>query len=67
MKPPHAIAAELRRTLSADISEAVGLPPGSPLRAVSSPLVWPPAHLFARLAAEFDRHVAQSGLVETIR
>jgi hypothetical protein len=60
MKPPHAIAAELRRTLSADISEAVGLPPGSPL-------VWPPAHLFACLAAEFDRHVAQSGLVEAIR
>jgi hypothetical protein len=51
MKPPHAIAAELRRTLSTDILEAVGLP----------------AHLFARLAAEFDHHVAQSGLMEAVR
>jgi hypothetical protein len=67
MKPPHAIAVELRRALSTDILEAVGLPPGSPLRAVFSPLVWPPAHLFARLAAEFDRHVAQSGLIEAVR
>jgi hypothetical protein len=67
MKPSHAIAAELRRTLSMDILEAVGLPADSPLRAVFSPLVWPPAHLFARLAAEFDRHVAQSGLMEAVR
>jgi hypothetical protein len=67
MKPPHAVATELRRTLSADILEAVGLPPGSRLRAVFSPLVWPPAHLFAHLAAEFDHHVAQSGLIEAIR
>jgi len=67
MKPPHAMAAELRRTLSTDILEAVGLPPDSWLRTVLSPLVWPPAHLFARLAAEFDRHVAQSGLMEAVR
>ena len=67
MKPPHAIAAELRRTLSTDILEAVGLSPDSPLRALFSPLVWPPAHLFARLAAEFDRQVAQSGLIEAVR
>jgi hypothetical protein len=67
MKPPHAIAAELRRTLSTDILEAAGLPPTSPLRTLLSPLVWPPVHLFARVAAEFDQRVAQSGLVEAIR
>ncbi len=67
MKPPHAMAADLRRTLSTDILEAVGLPVDSRLRNVFSPLVWPPAHLFARLAAEFDRHVAQSGLIEAVR
>ncbi len=67
MKPPHAIAAELRRALSTDILEAAGLAPGSPLRAVFSPLVWPPAHRFARLAAEFDQTVAQSGLMEAVR
>ena len=67
MKPPHAIAAELRRALGADMLEAAGLTPGSPLRSIFSPLVWPPAHFFARLAAEFDRNVAESGLIEAIR
>jgi hypothetical protein len=66
MRPPHAIAAELRRALGADILEAVGLAPGNPLRSVLSPLVWPPAHFFARLTAEFDRNVAESGLIEAI-
>ncbi len=67
MMPPHAIAAELRRALSLEILEAAGLPSAGPLRAVFSPLVWPPAHLFSRLAAEFDRRVAQSGLMEAVR
>lgn len=67
MKPPHALAAELRKALGADILEAAGLAPGSPLRSVLGPLVWPPAHFFARLAAEFDRNVAESGLMEAIR
>jgi hypothetical protein len=67
MKPPHAIVAELRQTLTTEILGAAGLPHAGALRAVFSPLVWPPAHLFARLAAEFDRHVAQSGLIEAVR
>jgi hypothetical protein len=67
MRPPHAIAAELRRALSLEILEAAGLPSAGPLRAMLSPFVWPPAHLFARLAAEFDRQVAQGGLMEAVR
>ncbi|HSR30273.1 MAG TPA: 1-acyl-sn-glycerol-3-phosphate acyltransferase [Anaerolineae bacterium] len=67
MKPPHATAAELRRAINSDILEAVGLSPASPLRAALRPLVWPPVHSFARVAAEFDRHVAQSGLMDAIR
>ncbi len=63
----YATAAELRRALSVEILEAAGLPRISLLRAALSPLVWPPAHLFSRLAAEFDRRVAQLGLVEAVR
>jgi hypothetical protein len=63
----YATAAELRRALSVEILEAAGLPRIGLLRTALSPLVWPPAHLFSRLAAEFDRRVAQSGLVEAVR
>jgi hypothetical protein len=66
MKPPHAIAAELRRALSSDTLEATGLSPSNPLRAVLSVLTWPPVHLFAQLAAEFDRRVAESGLRDAV-
>jgi 1-acyl-sn-glycerol-3-phosphate acyltransferase len=67
MRPHHAIAAELRRALSLEILDAIGVSSTGPLRALLSPLVWPPAHLFARLAAEFDRRVAQWGLMEAVR
>jgi hypothetical protein len=67
VNPPHATAAELRRAINTDILQAVGLPPASPLRAALRPLFWPPVHSFARVAAEFDRQVAQSGLMDAVR
>jgi 1-acyl-sn-glycerol-3-phosphate acyltransferase len=67
MNLPHATASELRRAINTDILDAVGLSPASPLRVALRPLFWPPVHLFARVAAEFDQHVAQSGLMDAVR
>jgi hypothetical protein len=66
MRTPHALAAEVRRAISTDIVEATGLSPTNPLRSLFGPFVWPPTHLFGRLAAEFDGRVAESGLMEAI-
>lgn len=67
MKPPYATVAELRRTLSNELLEAAGLPEFEALQTLLRPFVWPPAYLFARLAAEFDRRVAQSGLATAVQ
>jgi hypothetical protein len=67
MTQPFASIAELRNTLSTEILVAAGLPRTSPLQALFRPLVWPPAHRFSRIAAEFDRLVAQSGLIVAVR
>jgi hypothetical protein len=67
MTSSYASVAELRRSISTEVLLALGLPRTSPLLAVLRPLVWPPAHRFASLAAEFDRRVAHSGLTATLR
>lgn len=61
MAARYATAAELRRAISTEIWVAAGLPRHSPLQPLLQPLVWPPAHRFANLAAEFDRRVALDG------
>jgi hypothetical protein len=66
MNTRYATVAEIRRTLSNELLEAAGLPQFEALQALLRPLVWLPAHLSARLAAEFDRRVAQSGLAEAV-
>lgn len=40
----------------------MGLPRSGLLQTLLRPLVWPPTHRFARLAAQFDQRVAQEGL-----
>src|SRR5512139_3478753 len=67
MTQAHANVADLRRAISTEILLALGLPRTSPLLAMLRPLVWPPAHRFASLAAEFDRRVALSGLTAALR
>jgi 1-acyl-sn-glycerol-3-phosphate acyltransferase len=67
MTPPHATVDELRQAISTEILIAAGLPRRSPLQPILRPLVWPPAQRFARLASEFDRRVAASGLTSAVR
>src|SRR5512139_2290306 len=67
MTQAHANVADLRRAISTEILLALGLPRTSPLMTLLRPLVWPPAHRFASLAAEFDRRVALSGLTAALR
>jgi hypothetical protein len=67
MSARHASVDELRRAISTEVLVAVGVPRISPLQALLRPLVWPPAHRFARLAADFDRRIAQSGLTAAAR
>lgn len=62
MSVHHASVGELRRAISIEVLVAAGLPRTGSLQTILRPLVWPPAHQFARLAADFDRRVAQSGL-----
>jgi hypothetical protein len=61
MTQQHATVAQLRRAISTELLIALGLPRASRLQAVLRPLVWPPAHRFAQLAAGFDRQVALQG------
>lgn len=63
----YASAAELRRALSSEMLSVIGLPGTGFLSSLLRPLVWPPAHRFSRLAAEFDRRVAESGLMAAVR
>ena len=65
--PAYATVAELRRAITIEILVAVGVPRRGPFQKLLAPLVWPPAHRFATLAARFDREVAHSGLSETAR
>jgi hypothetical protein len=63
----YATVAELRRSISTEALVALGLPRSGLLQTLLRPLVWPPTHRFARLAAEFDRRVALDGLPEAAR
>jgi hypothetical protein len=67
MTQPYATAAELRRTLSIEMLSAAGLPGQGILSSLLKPLVWVPAHRFSRLAAEFDRRAAETGLLAAVR
>lgn len=63
----YVTVADLRRAISREALVALGLPREGLLQTLLRPLVWPPAHRFARLAAEFDRRVAMNGLSEAAR
>jgi hypothetical protein len=65
--PQFSTVAQLSRAISTEILVAAGLPRTSRLQALLRPLVWLPAHRFARLAAEFDRRVALSGWTAAVR
>jgi hypothetical protein len=67
MPPEYITVAELRRAISEEILVAAGVPRTGLLQVLLTPLLWYPAHRFARLAAEFDRRVALDGLTEAIR
>ena len=58
---------ELRRAISEEILVAAGVPRRGFFQTVLRPLLWYPAHRFARLAAEFDRRVALEGLTAAMR
>lgn len=58
---------ELRRAIGEEILVAAGVPRRGLLQTVLRPLLWYPAHRFARLAAEFDRRVAVEGLTAAMR
>lgn len=57
----YATVGELRHAISTEALVAAGVPRTGALQTLLRPLVWPPCHRFARLAAEFDRRVAQDG------
>jgi 1-acyl-sn-glycerol-3-phosphate acyltransferase len=63
----YATASELRRAISTEALVAAGVPRTGPLQTLLRPLVWFPCDRFARLAAEFDRHVALDGFAEATR
>jgi hypothetical protein len=63
----YATSSELRRAISTEALVAAGIPRTGPLQTYLRPLVWLPCDRFARLAAEFDRHVALDGFAEATR
>jgi hypothetical protein len=58
---------ELRRSLIDEIATVLGLSPSGLPRKLLSPLFWPAAHRFSKLAARFDQAVAEMGLREAAR
>jgi hypothetical protein len=63
----YATVGELRQAISTEALVAAGVPRKGALQTLLRPLVWFPCDRFARLAAEFDRHVAQDGFAEATR
>jgi len=63
----YTTVAELRQAISEEILVAAGVPRTGLLQTLLRPLLWFPAHRFARLAAEFDRRVALDGLTGAMR
>ena len=66
MQSDYVTVPELRRAISEEILVAAGVPRTGLLQTVLRPLLWYPAHRFARLAAEFDRRVALEGLTAQV-
>lgn len=58
---------ELRSSIISEGFRAFGLSPAGWSRKLLEPIVWPPAHRFARLALSFDEKVARSGVSEASR
>lgn len=63
---PPAISV-LNRHITDEIFDAFGCPAQSWLRRYLWPVFWPPAQLFAHLAADVEKNVAQFGLAEAAR
>lgn len=59
--------ADLRQTVSQEIYKVLGLAPDTRLRHVLQPLIALPTTQFAKVAANFDRMVAESGFLEAMR
>lgn len=57
----------LRRQITDEVIKALGMTPAAWTRAVLGPLLYRPATRFSQIAAEFDRRVAEMGLVEAAR
>lgn len=57
----------LTRQITDEVFSAFGLRSESRLRWLLGPVIWPPAHLFARLASEIEQNTAQFGLTEAAR
>jgi hypothetical protein len=57
----------LTRQITDEVLAAFGLGSRGWLRRLLGPVFWPPAHLFARLAAEIEQNTAQHGLTEAAR
>jgi hypothetical protein len=53
--------AELRQSITAETSKAIGFKPGSWQQKFFSGFFWLPAQRFARLTAEFDGHIEKEG------
>ncbi|MDI6693742.1 MAG: 1-acyl-sn-glycerol-3-phosphate acyltransferase [Anaerolineales bacterium] len=58
---------DLRRYILDEIFAAFGFQDRPVLRSVLTPLFWPPAQIFARIAASFEQDVVQFGLPEAAR
>jgi hypothetical protein len=67
MTARYATVEELRRGIITEILVAAGLPRTGLHQRLLAPLVWPVAHRFARLIAQADRLVAESGLPAAAR
>ncbi|MEW6567853.1 MAG: 1-acyl-sn-glycerol-3-phosphate acyltransferase [Chloroflexota bacterium] len=57
----------LRRAITDEVIKALGMSPSGWTRAALGPLLFAPAQRFSLIAAEFDRRVAEVGLVEAAR
>jgi 1-acyl-sn-glycerol-3-phosphate acyltransferase len=66
-EPQFATHAELTQAIGTEVLVAAGLPRTGPVQTLLRPLVWPPCHRFARLAAAFERRVAEGGLTAAVR
>ena len=62
MDPQPISVPALRRTITDEIFIALGFPPDGWQRKLLWPIVWPPAHQFAKLAAGVDADIEKFGI-----